>query len=285
MISAYHAYKDAGGDIDNIDLILDSAEAAKVISMFNQGFKRTALIFKTSLQISRMPHCCGVASFPGASLHPYKLVLSILNPLIKKGLLNAQSNTPAISITPSTEKEGEWIVQTPRGRIHTPIVIHATNAHAATLLPELHGKIEPWRGINSSHVPIPSFSGDNLLGYSAGIHSRDSYEYLIQREIDGIIVVGGAGAAIVPSKDQFRQTDDSVVQMGDNAQGFLREVTNRYFEGRGEENNGEGCENVWTGIVSCSILLLGWAFSLLTVYLNQMGNVCTATFNIFKLTN
>lgn len=54
--------------------------------------------------------------------------------------LNLQTWTPATGVTGSA---GDWLVHTERGRIAARTVIHATNAYAPALLPEVAGAIRP----------------------------------------------------------------------------------------------------------------------------------------------
>jgi glycine/D-amino acid oxidase-like deaminating enzyme len=65
---------------------------------------------------------------------------------LEKGGYSIFTHTPALSVTESTGSSGTWTVNTSRGSITATKVIHATNAYASALLPEMKGMITPTKG-------------------------------------------------------------------------------------------------------------------------------------------
>lgn len=65
---------------------------------------------------------------------------------LEKGGYSIYTHTPALSVTESSESEASWVVNTSRGSITAGKVVHATNAYASALLPELKGMITPTKG-------------------------------------------------------------------------------------------------------------------------------------------
>ncbi|KII91508.1 hypothetical protein PLICRDRAFT_173346 [Plicaturopsis crispa FD-325 SS-3] len=224
--SSYAEFVADGGDISDITMIRDSAEAARV---------------------TRVKNALSAASLPAGSVFPFRLVHGILTALIARGL-NLQTFTPAHSIKPSPLSTAErplWDVVTPRGTITTPRVIHATNGFAATLLPQLHGFVEPWRGQCSAHIPPASFAGPKKLGHTMVVRtSLTEIEYLMQRPADGTVIMGGARSV----DEKFNNnTDDTVV-----LEGMTKHLTNylpNALEGWVPKAVNEGMHQTWTGIL------------------------------------
>lgn len=114
-------------------------------------------------QRTRSNGAVAAAEFPASSLYPYKLVTALLKLCIDKHGLNLQTNTPARAVERSGDK---WVVKTDYGEITTDKVVYCTNAFTATLLPEFLGRIMPFRGQCSAHVPTKPFSGPNILTHT-----------------------------------------------------------------------------------------------------------------------
>jgi len=162
--------------------------------------------------------------------------------------MNVQTTTPVLSVQPGPAGAG-WQIETSRGHMVADQIVHATNAFAATLLPEFQGKISPFRGQCSQVTPTLPYSGKNMLSHSYSIRwagVRNDFDYLMQRPHDGSVIIGGA-RWVTDIQNLINQTDDSVV---------IPEVTERlskacseYFEGWGGEKPGEGQTRTWTGIM------------------------------------
>ncbi|KAI7202434.1 hypothetical protein KC343_g5132 [Hortaea werneckii] len=91
---------------------------------------------------TQMKDCIGAVVHPAGQIWPYKFVHAILRTLLEAGNLNLQAHTPVETI--SDRGDDGWInVKTDRGSIRTRAVVHATNAFASHLLPELEKLIKP----------------------------------------------------------------------------------------------------------------------------------------------
>lgn len=84
--------------------------------------------------------------WPAATLNPAKLCYAVHRMSLEKGGYSIFTHTPALSVTESTEAKGRWTVNTSRGSITATKVVHATNAYASALLPEMNGIIVPTKG-------------------------------------------------------------------------------------------------------------------------------------------
>lgn len=128
--------------------------------------------------------------------------------------LNLQTWTPATTITGSA---GQWIVHTPRGAITTTTVIHATNAYAGALLPEIRGIIEPMPHMCNRVIPPTTFSGSRALQNSYAVIYKDALYSINPRSTsDGNILVGGSAKNIDQLREYVdekvdRKTDDRLV--------------------------------------------------------------------------
>ncbi|THU81721.1 hypothetical protein K435DRAFT_844632 [Dendrothele bispora CBS 962.96] len=91
---------------------------------------------KEAKEETRVPAALGAYEWSAASIHPAKL--------------NSQS----------------WVVHTPTSKITSPIVIHATNTFAATLIPSLKGKIVPVRAQAHRVIPTSEFCGEKMLTHT-----------------------------------------------------------------------------------------------------------------------
>lgn len=195
---------------------------------------------------------CGVkgakacASYTAGTIWPYKFILAILKTVLSSGTVNLQTHTPATLIIASPS--GGWIVDTPRGKIHTKKVIHASNAYVSHLVPEYESNIIPCKGI-CCRIIVPQGTVAPLLNNSYINRTEDgTLSYLISRA-DGSIIVGGAAAKFKPFMGQwYRNIDDSV----------LIDAAKDYYEGymqrtyRGWEDSGAKIDKIWTGVMGYS---------------------------------
>ncbi|KIK54850.1 hypothetical protein GYMLUDRAFT_231584 [Collybiopsis luxurians FD-317 M1] len=221
-LKSYEEFKADGGPLDGIvELIMDSEKAK---------------------QLTRMREAVITASFPAASLFPYKLVSHLLQICISKYGLNLQTHTPVTSVTASASEEGsKWILTTPRGRVTARQVI------------------VPGQGQCAAIVPTKSYSGNGMMEktctYSWG---KGNYDYLIQRPKDGVIILGG-GKESAPSAIYGCTNDSGRVEDGGKQQAiteYLKRAMENYFQDwtgsnqhKGRECVGEGFLYDWTGIM------------------------------------
>lgn len=201
--------------------------------------------------------------FPSYNLWPLKFVSGLYNitrstePSFK---LKLHTLTPVTSIDspPSSDlyschRDAKWIVTTPRGTLTCNNIIHATNAYAPYLLPQLQDRIIPTRG--QVMVLRANASLDRLQRHSWD--ARWSNEYWFPRpeeknENGGeykppLVILGGARDA-VPGLEQYI-SDDSVLseRVGKPLRRFLPDL----FAGTGMFEEGREPEMEWVIILLC----------------------------------
>jgi glycine/D-amino acid oxidase-like deaminating enzyme len=137
----------------------------------------------------------GAISYSATAAWPYRLVACLLRNLLSAfpASFSIETHTPATHITTSeTASSKPFTVHTPRGSITTTHIVHATNGHAAHLLPGIKGKLFPVLGHMSAQNPglsFPHLSGSRSWGFIY----REGFDYLTQRPGPaGEIMLGGA---------------------------------------------------------------------------------------------
>ncbi|RSH90384.1 hypothetical protein EHS25_000989 [Saitozyma podzolica] len=208
-------FKAAGGDAEGIEITIDPTEAERT---------------------SRIKGARAVYAWDASTLYPWKLVAHVIQQALDLGL-NLQTWTPATGVTGSG---GDWLVHTERGSIAAPTVIHATNAYAPALLPEVTGAIRPTPHMCNKVVPPSSFSGSKAIQNSyAVIYPTGLYSINPRAVGDGVILFGGSAPnqhklLEYVAHDPARRTDDSLVNfepvtqavrdLGKNGFGWDREA-------------------------------------------------------------
>ncbi|KAJ3742366.1 FAD dependent oxidoreductase [Lentinula detonsa] len=246
-LDSYQMFKEDGGPIEGVVKMTTDSDEAK--------------------RLTRMRNAVLTASFPAASLFPYKLVSHLLQLCISKFGLNLQTHTPVTAVGTSaqtiTKADAQWIITTPRGKVMANKVIFATNAYTATLLPEFLGNIVPGQGQCAAIVPTPSYSGKGMMDKTCCYYwGKDHFDYLIQRPKDGIIILGGGkdssprpGAILGCTNDSGRTGEG-----GKQAEitEYFKSAMDKYFGGWHDPNSdqrgdslrsGEGLLYDWTGIM------------------------------------
>jgi glycine/D-amino acid oxidase-like deaminating enzyme len=208
------------------------SRASKALDRLNKespelGQKVAAISEKDDLAKANVqPSCSGATLTQGAAgLWPYKYVSWILTDLIKKGVLNLQTNTPVLSIEPISAPDSDqspkarYKVVTERGTIEAHNVLLATNAYTSHLIPSFADLIVPVRETMTALKP-PTSQAERLphtYGFIGLARSENgsSSEYLIQRpfstnKTEGHLMLGGGriSAATIPS---VGQSDDSLI--------------------------------------------------------------------------
>ncbi|KAK7452688.1 hypothetical protein VKT23_012089 [Stygiomarasmius scandens] len=105
-----------GGPTEGIVEWIGDAEEAKKVRI---------LEYPTLPTFIKTPKAFAAAEFPASSLWPYKLVKHLLLLCIDKHNLNLQTNTPARSV--SQTSNGDWSIHTDRGDIKAKKVVFASN--------------------------------------------------------------------------------------------------------------------------------------------------------------
>ncbi|SJL05402.1 uncharacterized protein ARMOST_08769 [Armillaria ostoyae] len=228
VTSSFESFKGFGGDTAGI-------------TWLEQGEARKA---------TRVPEALGAFEWNAASLHPAKLCLAIL--AMGRGLgLSLFTHTPATGIEPSPSGNKNWVVSTARGSITTPVVVHATNAFADTLLPQLENLVTPMRAQAHKIIPTPSFSSTNMLTHTYSLRFALHHFYsLIQRKSDGTLVLGtsrGIPGLSETTRAELACKNDRV--LNEEIQEDAVRSFKKIFPDFGEEALGEGLEFGWTGIL------------------------------------
>lgn len=183
----------------------------------------------------------GCVSFTAAHLWPRRLVLGLLEGLMRRGL-ECHADTAVVGV--ERDGEGFWRVKTERGTVRAKKVVVCTNAYTSSVLPQYKGKIVPVRGV-ACHIvseekrqKVPHLPCTYSLRFDA-----TQYDYLIPRA-DGSIVVGGARAVFWHEKDKWwnNKNDGELVEGGE---GYFDGYMQRYFHGW--EDSGAKVDKIWTG--------------------------------------
>lgn len=210
---------------------------------------------------------CGATLTEGAGqLWPYKLIIFILEKLIKSGHLNLQTKTPVTRITHTSSEVSDastypWALHTSsRGTIMAKRVVLATNGYTSHILPTFADLIVPVRGAMSAQLPPatePSSRLPNSYGFvGARGQNANQDDYLVQRPFEGVpnpkghlMFGGGRGSATYPSVGEW---DDSIVDSGSAK--YLRETLLKTLELGGDASNAEELtpSHEWTGIMGWS---------------------------------
>jgi glycine/D-amino acid oxidase-like deaminating enzyme len=169
--------------------------------------------------------------------------MHLVKAILSTGTVNLQTHTPAVSIT--TDPNGGFVIETPRGKIHTTQIVYANNAYVSGLLPEYEQSIIPCKGI-CCRITVPEGTTAPLLNNSyINRTNNNTLSYLIPRA-DGSIIVGGAAAEYKSHREQwYNNMDDSVLI--DAAKDYYTDYMQRTF--RGWENTGAKIDKIWTGIM------------------------------------
>lgn len=156
-----------------------------------------------------------------------------------RGRLSIETKTPAESVEHASESEAgnssvhPYTIRTPRGLIRAGKVVYCTNGYSGHLLPELRGRIHPFKGTMTVQDPensIPN-QGDAI---SWGFHYPPTFDprtkrrgyglyYLGQSAQTGYFYFGGEEAR----SDESITADDSDV--GEYSVQHLQTVLPRFF--------------------------------------------------------
>ncbi|KAK0483681.1 DAO-domain-containing protein [Armillaria novae-zelandiae] len=234
--SIFERYRAAGGNVDHVEHITDRAEAIKR---------------------SRINHAVSVFSWDAASLYPWKLVAHIIMTCLSEGL-NLQTWTLVKSVSSSSVPR-KWIVATERGSITTPTVVHATNAYASALLPELKNVIKPTPHMCNKVIPPRSWSGTKALENSYGVLCPGGALYSInpRANSDGIILFGGSNPgqhALLKYLEEHpdERTNDSLTNFKPVTKAVDDFIQNEFSDWGSASAPGEGLDYAWSGIIGRS---------------------------------
>ncbi|GAB0135715.1 hypothetical protein EsDP_00004042 [Epichloe bromicola] len=198
------------------------------------------------LETLRVPHAHGAVYQPvAAKLWPYKLVAWTLENLLQEhpaSEYNLQTNTPVEHL----QHIGDgWIVHTSRGQMAAKDILLACNGYTSYLLPKMTGIITPVRGQVAGLAPP---RGDVPLEHTHVWKRGDNDDYLIQRDDDGILILGGERFGAPGA--ELGIWDDS--EVNDVIAENLRSELQRRVKLRGpghEEEKQLDAKYEWTGIM------------------------------------
>ncbi|EXF84058.1 hypothetical protein CFIO01_04918 [Colletotrichum fioriniae PJ7] len=199
----------------------------------------------------------GAVEHNAGAIWPYRLLMGIYEGLLSQyhARLAIEANTPVLQVqfSPSGNPEYPYLITTPRGIIRAKKVIHCTNGHASHLLPQLAGRIYPFRGTMSVQKPGPalknmgasrswSLSHKPTLDVRSGLYVTGLY-YLQQNPLTGGIWIGNETAYM---KD-ILTSDDTYVPK--EAREALSTVLPKFFlEGWASEAKTSEVDAIWSGI-------------------------------------
>lgn len=175
---------------------------------------------------------------PGNTIWPLKFVTELFklaenaSPLVT---LKLHTHTPVTTVRPlpADGNVRRWQLETPRGSVRCTHVVHATNAYASALLPQLSGRrgIVPTRG---QAISIRSAVPARELTLS-GFTADHGLEYWFTRPGSApderpLVILGGA--RLTEGSARGATTDDSVLDavVGKRLREFLGEVFPGNFE-------------------------------------------------------
>jgi len=196
----------------------------------------------------------GIFTPDSGSFWPRKFCAEIMNITLSKsnGNLNLQTHTCVTSVNESSGEGMRWEVTTSRGQVHAKSILHATNGHLMSLLPELaetSQQVSPVKDMIASFHSKPSSESRgtwplNIL-VSNAMHYAIQLPSLPQRE--NVVIYG--------LYYEFNSPDDS--KLLDDLEGALadqRAVLPLLFPDKFSEIDEEGriskedVERVWTGV-------------------------------------
>ncbi|KAH6991376.1 FAD dependent oxidoreductase [Ilyonectria sp. MPI-CAGE-AT-0026] len=230
----FEAFRAAGGDVSHIKHY-DGEEAVK-----KTGIKGLLAAYE----------------WPAGSSHPAKLAHWLLDSIISRGV-RLFTHCPVTGVTSSkcagASQRQLWDIQTPRGVITTPVVIHCTNGFTGLLVPELSKHIVPYRGQAHAIVPVPTLTSENVLPSTYSLrYSLNHYYSIIQRQGDGTIVFGcSLPNPALPREvvEGIRTIDDTYCNKAIQADAL--EHFNKFLPHAAVDKavHGEGYIHAWNGIV------------------------------------
>ncbi|KAG6008704.1 hypothetical protein E4U21_004059 [Claviceps maximensis] len=206
------------------------------------------------LQILRVPWARGAVYQPNAAkLWPYKLVAWVLESLLRgypASRYNLQTNTPVEHLQQVVGHDDGWIVHTSRGQIAARDVLLACNGYTSYLLPKMTGVVTPIRGQIAGLAP----PGDYVALEHTHVWMRDKSDddYLIQRDEDGILILGGERFAVPDGEEGVWDDGEVNPAIGKKLRGGLKKSVKLREPGHKEEEEQLHAKYEWTGIMGYS---------------------------------
>ncbi|KAK5165775.1 uncharacterized protein LTR77_008698 [Saxophila tyrrhenica] len=178
---------------------------------------------------------------------PYRLITGIFAELLQRhsDRFSIEAQTPVQNI--DSTNAGGYLIQTSRGPIKAKTIIHATNGHAAHLLPGLRGPLFPVRGQMTTQMPT-AVSEKYAGGRSWSLTYDHGFDYVIQSPSSNEIFAGGGlGQAYERGLAEIGNTDDSVNSV--LALAHMGGAMNAVFGIEPDRAMTSGVKSAWTGIM------------------------------------
>lgn len=232
--------------------VLEAVE--KVLEQLKRNFpdlaeKAILVKDKEGRKSLRVPQALAAVYQPNAAkLWPYKLVAWVLESLLREypSDFNLQTNTPVEHLQHSNDR---WIVHTSRGQVAAKDVLLASNAYTSYLLPKMSKIITP---VRSQIVGLAPPTGDVPLQHTHVWAKGLSEDYLIQRDDDNILILGGERFA-TPGGEEGIWDDNGI---NDDIGRKLRHTLGQRVKLRGpghDERKKLDAQYEWTGIMGYAI--------------------------------
>lgn len=198
---------------------------------------------------------------------PYKMVMHLLEAAVVAGV-NLQTHTLVHAVSPESDSEGYWTLNTTRGATKAKRIVFASNGYTSGLLPEYTDAISPSRGscarvkATAAGGPLPQISSCGVVVKSP--NTMDSYW---GARPDGSFIVGGSGS--YRDKPELWKGNFDDASLIEPAVPFFEQWASKNLVGW--EHSETKVENVWTGIMgvshSFSLLFYGFSLPVLVLYL------------------
>ncbi|KAL3423093.1 oxidoreductase OrdL 1 [Phlyctema vagabunda] len=258
-------------EVETVDLFLDDAALLKAkaelaelhtyMPELGKGFQvwdaqEAQKRFSAGTQIK------GALSYTAGALWPFRFVTSCLSYLLASypSLVTVETRTPVTDITVSSSSNNAYpyVLHTPRGKVSAACVIHATEAHASTLISGLRGKLFGVRGTMSAQRPgldFPRTHGERSWSF---IHAK-GFDYITQRpaaltsDEEGSEVMTGGGLMLGGrGMDEIGVLQDNDIRTDIGA--YLGGILPMVFGAAnwGEDAPGGRMKGLWTGTMGFS---------------------------------
>lgn len=193
---------------EQYDFHLENLEEAKVAGIDVSQVQRVPQ--ETAEQVTNVRGCYGALTRPAATLSPYKLITTILEKCIGRGL-RLFTNAPVHS----SENDGQHtVLKTSRGSIKARKVIYCTNGYSGHILPELESIVTPVKGAVASY-PIKD-STAKLNATHGLIWTLKDNCYMTQHQEH--IVIGGAKRVLIGHEDRWMGVGDDSTLIPESAE-------------------------------------------------------------------
>ncbi|KAG2185926.1 hypothetical protein INT43_002364 [Umbelopsis isabellina] len=162
----------------------------------------------------KSPDVVGAIKIEAYQMFPAKWIWQVFTNLLKEGKIALYTNSPVTAITKYSS--GAWKVQTEhRGSITAQKVIHCTNGWMGHLIPQIRDFCYPVsEQVMALKMPKPVWQNKGFVWHNVA-------HYIIQREKDNIVIVGGGRSTTDGSNRPFVDHDE-VDFIGTNLGGMIR---------------------------------------------------------------